>query len=1140
MMTGKRATNFPVQVGLVLTMALFIAGSVVGYRSVQRMKSNQHGIARADSLLLGLQEVMGSLRDAETSYRGYVIAADGQFLEPLAQTRAKLPGQRRLVRRLVRDDPKQQRRMAELEAEIDRYMEWVDSCTTLVSQGDRGQALAAVRTGRGKAIMDGLRSGVTDMQQAEKVHMDERKEEMAHSVSYLVLVISGTGAMGILLALLLLAFSIRKEQMERRAVEEARSEEWLRRGLDQLQPRLIGEKSPAMLAGEVVESLGAYLDAQVGALYVKIHGVYHLRGTYALPEGGAPAQLLPGEGLLGQAEKGAQPYVVENVPENYLTAGSSLGKSAPRHLVIAAAQVDGHTNAAIELGFFQPVRPEAIELLKRAGSSIGMAVKSAMYLQRTQDLLEETQRQGEELQAQSEELRVNNQELEEQGRVLRETQSRMEEQQSELEQANAQLEEQTALLETQKRDLQHNQGQLLEQARSLEMANQYKTEFMANLSHELRTPLNSTLILAKLLEENRGGNLTDEQVKFAGTIRAAGTDLLALINDVLDVSKVEAGHMELNPATMAVEDLLEKLRSTFLPLAQERGISLQVQASPQLPKTMCTDAQRLEQVLKNLLSNALKFTEQGRVTLEVFAPDAAHIAFSVQDTGIGIAPEHQQQIFEPFTQVDGTTSRKYGGTGLGLSISRDLVHLLGGTIELQSESGKGSVFTITLPLHPEAPLGQEPPPPVATPPKEPLPDRNKAAAPRTRVLPDDRDQLRKGERSVLIIEDDERFAALLSDLAREQQFQTLVAIGANEGLDLAFAHLPSAVLLDIGLPDNSGMYVLERLKHNASTRHIPVHVISGSDHRRAALAAGAVGYLLKPVKREELARTFRALNERLNRTVKRMLLVEHKPEQRDSLQELLAVPNVEVITASDPAQCLRLLAGNTFECLVLDLDLPHKNAFRLLEELHKAPGFVFPPIIVITERELSPEEEERLRDFSASVIIQGGIEPERLLDEVTLFLHQVVKDLPVDQLRMLHGRQGRTNALEGRTVLIVEDDARNIFALGNVLEQRGMRTRIARNGVEALAALDRAASDPAQHGVDLVLMDIMMPEMDGIAAMKAIRKQAVWKKLPIIALTAKAMPSDQMECLAAGASDYLAKPLDVDKLLSLVQVWMPR
>jgi signal transduction histidine kinase/DNA-binding response OmpR family regulator len=917
----------------------------------------------------------------------------------------------------------------------------------------------------------------------------------------------------------------------------ARRERWVQEGQTRISERLAGDHRLEELGERVLGFLGDYLGANVGAIFIEDGGIFRRCATYAAAAGSVPTRFSSGEGLLGQAVKDGRTVVVNDVPDGYLKLGSVLGNSAPRHLLVVPMKLEGVVNTVVEMGFFKPITASDLELFERIDESVATAVRSVKYRSQLQELLEETQRQSEEVQAQSEELRVSNEELEEQGRALRESQSRLELQQAELEQTNTQLEEQALYLERQRNDLLEAKQNLEIQARQVEQASQYKSDFLANMSHELRTPLNSSLILAKLLGENRTGNLTPEQVKYAITIESAGNDLLALINDVLDLSKIEAGHMEIHTESVQVERIIRDLHGTFDPVAGQKGLVLEMDVAVDAPQALETDPQRLEQVLKNLLSNALKFTAQGSVTLRVRRAPGDRIAFAVIDSGIGIPADKQRIIFDPFFQADGTTNRKYGGTGLGLSISRNLVRLLGGEIQLESEPGHGSTFTLYLPLTHES--GEENS-------KQQIPARELAptanSLPSTYTpgqVPDDREVINRGSRVILTVEDDEPFTQIIYDLAHEMNFQCLIATSAEEGLMLARQHVPSAIVLDVGLPDTSGLTVLERLKADPHTRHIPVHVVSANDFTQTAMALGAVGYMMKPVKRDQLVETFLKLETRLTQKMRRVLVVEDDPVQVAAMRDLLASRDVETVCAQSAAECLEHLKTTTFDCMVLDLSLPDSSGFALLEKLSAEQAYGFPPVIVYTGRVLSADEEQRLRRYSKSIIIKGAKSPERLLDEVTLFLHQVVSDLPPEKQRMLEKSSGRDAALEGRRILIAEDDVRNVFALTSLLEGRGVQLEIARNGHEALAALEMSQQDTAK-AVDLVLMDIMMPEMDGLTAMREIRKRREWKKLPIIALTAKAMKNDQEQCLEAGANDYLAKPLDVEKLLSLIRVWMPR
>ncbi|RZK00934.1 MAG: response regulator [Novosphingobium sp.] len=918
-----------------------------------------------------------------------------------------------------------------------------------------------------------------------------------------------------------------------------RREEWLQGGQVGLAEALGGELPLDQLGGQALRFLCDYLGARAGAVFIRNGEGFRRYSTYGVPaDAKVPERFDLGDGLLGQAVTDRRNFVLTEVPEGYLYFGSGLGAAKPQSLLLATTFADGVVNAVVELGLPADRLADAETLMTRVAGQLGVAIRSGKYRARLQELLEETQQQAEELQAQSEELRASNDELETQSRQLQESAARLEAQQSELEQTNAQLEDQTRQLEGQRDDLSRTQASLRAQASELETASRYKSEFLANMSHELRTPLNSLLIMARLLAENRAGNLSADQVKHAQTIETSGNDLLTLINDILDISKIEAGKLELQPRKIRVGPMLDKLKALFAPSAASKGLELAIETGADTAEIE-TDPQRLEQVLKNFLSNAIKFTDRGSVTLQVSREIDGRIAFTVRDTGVGIAAEQQQVIFEAFRQADGTISRKYGGTGLGLSISRELARLLGGDVGVESAEGQGSAFSLALPERYEPGFFQQAaaPTPIAA---RPQPTNPAPALRRPANVPeDDREGLSGDSRVILIVEDDPVFAQILADLAHEQGFQCLIAGTADEGALLARQYVPSAVILDMNLPDHTGLSVLDRIKRDVRTRHIPVHVVSVDDDSQAALSGGAIGYLFKPVLREQLVGMLESLEERMAHRLRRVLVVEDDAQQAESVRLLLASRDVETVEAHSAAQCFDMLGRETFDCMVLDLNLPDASGLDLLERLSADESVGFPPVIVYTGRDLSQDEELRLRRYSKSIIVKGAKSPERLLDEVTLFLHQIVSELPEPQQQLIVKSLNRDAALEGRRVLVVEDDIRNIYALSSVLEPHGVEVRIARNGIEALQALDAAARDPAEP-IDLVLMDVMMPEMDGLTATREIRGRDWGRNLPVIALTAKAMERDQQECLNAGANDYLAKPLDVDKLLSLVRVWMPR
>ncbi|HWM71599.1 MAG TPA: response regulator [Steroidobacteraceae bacterium] len=1110
--------------GFVVAVAAIAFIALLTYRSLQTRSVAAGRVTHTLQVMEQLETILSLAKDAETGQRGFLLTGEEPYLEPFANAKSQLPDGIRAAHDLVESDPVQAQRLENLDQAVKDKLAELDQTISLRRKGDTVGALSIVRSDHGKVLMDRIRSLVTTMGAAERAALGERQDQWQHAEFISSAVTFG----GSTLLLLLIGAAAVLTSRDYRARQ---AQVWLRTGQMAFGQRIQGEQRLERLGEHVLSFLGSFLGARVGALYIaEGAGVFRRFAGYAVASGAAGDMVRAGDGLLGQAAKENRPVRVQNVPEGYLPITSALGHGAPRELLIAPATADGTVHAMVELGFLRALHAEDIELLNRVSESLGVAIRSSKDRTRLEELLEETQRQGEELQTQQEELRVSNEELEVQSRSLKESQAQLESQQAELEQTNSQLEEQAQLLEHQRDELTQAQTVLTEKATDLERANQYKSEFLANMSHELRTPLNSSLILAKILADNRTGNLTAEQIKFAQTISSAGNDLLAIINDILDLSKIESGKVELAPETVVVARIMDDLVRTFQPVAQNKGLGFTVTVAPNAPERIETDAQRVGQILKNLISNGLKFTAAGEVSLKVSPGANNTLRFDVHDTGIGISEHQREIIFDAFRQADGSTHRKYGGTGLGLTISRDLARLLGGDITVASTPGAGSTFTLTLPLvyAPNAEARVTPIAPAPVIPKRPAP------VPTQRAVEDDSNRLKSDSRLILIVEDDLPFATILRDMAHELGFQCIVTHTANDALAAVATYRPKAILLDMNLPDYSGLGVLDQLKRNPQMRHIPVHVVSVADYSQEALAMGAVGYAMKPVNREQLAEALQRLEAKFSQGVRNVLVVEDDERQRESICQLLRNDDVKITAVRNAADALARLREATFDCMVMDLNLPDFSGYELLQKMADADEVSFPPVIVYTGRSLTGDEEQRLRRFSKSIIIKDARSPERLLDEVTLFLHQVEATLPAERQRMLQVARDRDAALEGRRILVVEDDVRNIFALSSLLEPKGAAIEIARNGREAIETLTR------NPNVDLVLMDIMMPEMDGITAMREIRKRPQWKKLPIIALTAKAMRDDQEKCLAAGANDYIAKPLDVEKLMSLVRVWMPK
>ncbi|MFK3970936.1 response regulator [Pseudomonas sp. NPDC087358] len=1143
----SRNVSLPLAVG-VLSAAFFVI--LITY-----LLSVIQWVEHTDRVINNINRSLKLSVDMETGMRGFLLTGDERFLDPYEVAKPSIIAELNGLEELVADNPDQVDRFKRLAAMQESWNQFAQEMITL--RRTAGDYSTPIQNRRGKRLTDEIRDEYDQAANVEHQLRLTRNTDVTHttvlSVSLyiiFVLIVSGILAwvgrrdMTALSSTYTANLKAQQEDAERLAHVA-----WLRNGQSELAEQVIGQLTLNLLGRNVLQFFAHHLGAVVAAVYVRQeHGGLMRVASYGFSRQQELQEqsIYSGEGVVGKAAEEDQIITLDDVPQDYFKVTSGLGDGSPRSVIVVPTRNDDQVNGVIELGFLRALTPRDIEFLELVADNVGTSIEAARYRQRLQEVLAETQQLNEELQVQQEELRTANEELEEQSRILKESQAHLETQQAELEQTNEQLAEQGKALADQRDALDRNneelniaQVELEARAEELQRSSKYKSEFLANMSHELRTPLNSSLILAKLLAENPLDNLTGEQVKFAESIYSAGNDLLNLINDILDISKVEAGKLDMRPENSSVSRLVDGLRMTFEPLAGDKQLQFTVEVQPGAPVSLYTDRQRLEQILKNLLSNAIKFTETGAVSLTVSRQPGEGIAFTVRDSGIGIAEDQQESIFEAFRQADGTTNRRYGGTGLGLSISRDLARLLGGSISVTSAPGQGSLFTLVLPEQydeqAQSPYVEEPP--VAV---QPAPQPVAVAAPKAPVIEpiprfaDDRDKAPFSKRCILVIEDEVRFAHILYDLAHELGYHCLVAHGADEGFELASSLLPDAVLLDMRLPDHSGLTVLQRLKEMPATRHIPVHVISVEDRQEAALQMGAIGYAVKPTTREELKDVFARLEAKLTQKVKRVLLVEDDALQRDSIARLIGDDDIEITAVGFAQDALELLRDNAYDCMIIDLKLPDMLGNDLLKRMSTDEICAFPPVIVYTGRNLTRDEEAELLKYSRTIIIKGARSPERLLDEVTLFLHKVESQLSNERQKMLKTARSRDRVFEGRKILVVDDDVRNIFALTSALEHKGAIVEVGRNGLEAIEKLNTV------EDIDLVLMDVMMPEMDGYEATMQIRKDPRWRKLPIIAVTAKAMKDDQDRCLQAGSNDYLAKPIDLDRLFSLIRVWLPK
>ncbi len=914
----------------------------------------------------------------------------------------------------------------------------------------------------------------------------------------------------------------------RETTERNTEQDWLKTNLAKFSRMMQGQRDLVTVGQMLLAELAPLVDAQQGIVYVMGiedgRPVLQQLASYAdtrSPD--EPRRYLLHQGIVGQCAADGRRILLEEIPEDAIHVDSGMLKARARNVIALPVLYEGQVKAVIELASLQPFPMSHLVFMDQLRDSIGVVLNTIEATMRTEGLLTQSQQLAAELQAQQKELQQTNEELANKARLLAEQNAEVERKNVEIEMARRALEE---------------------KATELALTSRYKSEFLANMSHELRTPLNSILILGQQLAENADSNLTPRQVEFAKTIHGAGTDLLNLISDILDLSKIESGTVTVDAEELMFTHLRETIERNFRHEAESRSLSFKTVFDPNLGRHMQTDSKRLLQVLKNLLSNAFKFTAQGSVDLHVglarggWTPDhpilsqaQTVIEFSVTDTGIGIAPEKQKIIFEAFQQADAGTSRKYGGTGLGLAISRELAHLLGGELRLTSAVGVGSTFTLYLPLSFMGSAYRQP--------KQQYTQTNPqnftpiALAP-THVedLVDDRDTVVEGDTTLLIVEDDPHYGKVLMNVARDNGFKAIVAKTGSEGLSLARKYLPTAVSLDVFLPDMLGWTVLNQLKQDARTRHIPVQILTVEEERQYSLERGAFAFMNKPATTDGLAQALQKIKTFASPRIRELLVVEDDPAEQMSIAELIGFDDVRITAAGSGAEALAAMRTNNFDCVVLDLRLPDVSGFDLLSEIQRDPSLRETPIVVFTGRELSEEEQSELRQKAKSIVLKGVRSPERLLDETALFLHRVIADLPSSKQRMIETLHQSDEPLQGKKVLVVDDDVRNIFALNSILERRGMKVVSANNGMDAIKLLENS------EDLALVLMDVMMPEMDGYETMRRIRSNPRFRLLPIIALTAKAMKGDREKCLEAGASDYVAKPVDTAQLLSLVRMWL--
>jgi CheY-like chemotaxis protein/signal transduction histidine kinase/CHASE3 domain sensor protein len=1129
--------------GFALSLVIVISINYLSYNSIRNLTGNAALVNHTQQVLNASQEVLTLLLNAETGQRGYVATGAERYLAPYNASVSKVRRSISEFRELMKDNPEQIVRLDSLEMLATLKLDELRETIAIRRNQGPDAALKVMLTDKGKTLMAQIRKVVSDIATEErrllKIREMNTSEDARSTIRNIVIgVVLVLGILGFMLSYILRTFRMQREaeesvkksneQLEILSAENTR-QNWLLTGANLLNEQLRGEN-------EVVMSLARYLDAKLGAIYLydEERDMLWLTGTYGYPAD-AIKEVKPGEGLVGQAASELRVIRMDDVPAGYVKISSSFGDTTPGSILIAPFLFNNKLKGVIELGFTGKADRSGLDMINLVAENIAVSIQSAQARERMQKLFEQIQMQTEELESQQEELRQTNEELSRQTQLLQSSEEELRVQQEELRQTNAELEEKASLLEEKNNTIEEAREAILIKARELEQTNRYKSEFLANMSHELRTPLNSILILAKLLNANKHGHLDEEEVKYASVVYNAGNDLLTLINDILDLSKIESGKLDMNFEPVSLSEMADDMQYLFSEVAVNKKVSFSVEVEQGLPSQISTDKIRVEQVMRNLLSNAFKFTpEKGSVTLRFKAEKDSRLQIAVQDTGIGIPAGKQQVIFEAFQQADGSTSRKYGGTGLGLSISRELAALLGGEITLSSIEGQGSTFTLTIPFEYAVALG--------SPQADTTEERQASMVTEKKhvtVQPqDDRQEIEVSDKTLLIVEDDLNFAEILKDYAHKKGFKVVLAHDGEVALASAGEFKPDAIILDIMLPVMDGWEVLKKLKADPLLSHIPVHVMSATDRNmRQVNSSGADSFTAKPVEQGTLEKIFEDLQHAFNPSHNKVLVIEDQRVQNDVLKMTLNGQGFQVDQAFSGKEALDLLGVSEYDCIILDLKLPDMNGLELLHTIKQDDRHEKLPVVINTAMDITPEMQSKIRAYTNALVIKTQKSNERLMDEVKLFMNKIRTEVKKPETRSTPAAPVSNTlekTLKDKKILLVDDDMRNIFALSSSLQQQDLKIEIAGTGIEALAQL-------AKHqDFDMVLMDIMMPEMDGYEAMRRIRKDKHYKNIPIIALTAKAMKNDREKCIEAGANDYIPKPVDVARLLSMMRVWLSK
>lgn len=1189
----KLSLKTNLRIGLGISLLLLIISSIASYISIKNLIKSADLVVESNAIINDVDNVVSMLKDAETGQRGFLLTGNPVFLEPYDRSISRTDSLFSKLMISTKHNPLEQQKLKELRVIIDKRMAILVS--TIQTKKNKGVVLEKALL-QGKVYMDRARQIIREIRIEERRYLDSRMAELNALSGYAPLLI----ILAAILSLLSTIFFYRKVSSEfnervilydqlqhinedtAKRIDTIKSiahqistgnykvrihetskdglgilstslnsmaealqtsfnlledKDWMQTGLATLNDKMVGEKDVATLSKDILTAVVDHTKSFVGAFYLleEDHQL-HLVTGYALDINEKKKKIAIGEGLVGQAFQSEKLILLEKVPNNEATISYATGQTKPANVVAFPIIRNGLAMGVIELATINAYPQRKIDFMNNLTSNIGIAINAAQNRKKLQDFLEETQSQAEELQSQHSELEALNAELEAQTQKIQASEEELRVQQEELLQSNQELEERSSLLEERNQLILERNIEIKQKAEQLEQSTRYKSEFLANMSHELRTPLNSILLLSKLMAESE--ELAKEYNEYASVIQSSGQGLLSLIDEILDLSKIEAGKMELEISEVRVEEITADIRSLFMPIAKDKHLDLVIGVSGDTPHSFTTDKMRLSQILKNLLSNAFKFTSQGKVSLSIgYHEKEDTLTFAVTDTGIGIPKNKQALVFEAFQQADGSTRRKFGGTGLGLSISKQLAKLLGGNIKLESKENEGSTFTVTIPANFNdhkniLPTNLQEEEKTAIEQAEQQEEEHFVVSKIPAEVEDDRENIKPEDKVVLIIEDDTSFAKTLLNFTRKRNYKGLVAVRGDVGIEMAQKYNPIAILLDIQLPVKDGWQVMDELKANPATKPIPVHIMSSLSAKKQSLQKGAVDFINKPIALEHMKQIFEKLEHALSKNPKKVLIVEENKQHAQALSHFLSSANLQTIVASNINDSIEALQNKEVDCVILDMGIPDKNAYETLETIKKSDGLGNLPIIIFTGKNLSKGEESRIKQYADSIVVKTAHSYQRILDEAALFLHLVEEKGNKNKEVKGSTLQDLNNVLKDKVVLIADDDVRNIFSLTKALEPHKMKILPAIDGKEALAAIN------ANPKIDIVLMDMMMPELDGYETTKQIRAMPAYKNLPILAVTAKAMMGDREKCIAAGASDYISKPVDIDQLISLLRVWL--